>query len=520
MKYFASQTGLRRIFVLLCVGFFVVSSSFFVRYYVVKKPFGLSAACFTVYKKLGMLGWQTKKSLYYDGYLRDLLAVYRSPFFAEEEKFADSIKAGHIENQKVVFERFAQDQQKIAASTLYHLGLLKPANDQIYDVTDSNVLSRLKERYAGNAKQAQHMLAVLDCLILPQKEQLLKTHFDFKDVIVARDVQTRSLAEKQISGFERDRIMIMGIILDTVIKKDLVPRFYDYDYLDEIEIIAESVYTLYQEAGSIRGQRFLQALNLLTDNDHVSGQKLGQKIKHFLGLQHPYIPLRMATEPGLKNANPAVYDVLSGLKAEDNMQKFLDANTKYSGDQLKKQGKTDSRQLSLLRGYEKNHHVLLRTIIKLMQEGKLTKNDEVLIIGPRYVNEILFFREHLGLPKTIGLDLCANDYIVVGDMHAMPFENNRFKLVYVCNTLCYSYYVRKVADEISRVLKRTGYACIVDHGTYVEGASMIGRSDVMNADALVGLFYKQTFNVLAQDNGVPLASYKSKNQASCVLELC
>jgi len=520
MKQFVSSMGLlRRVFTIFCVGFVFVGLAIVLRYRVIKKPFGLSAPCFTFYKKLSALGWDTKKNLYYDSYLRDLVSVYRSPYFSEEEKFADAIKAGHDDNQKVVLELFDHDLKKIVASVLYQLGCVKFSSDQVYDVAVQDLQAHLQARYAGNQENVQCMYTVLDCLMATQKEQLLKTRFDFKNIIVTRDIGTRNIAEKQTDTFERDRIMVMGIILDTVIKKELTPRFYDYDYLDEIEVIAESVYTLYQEAGSSRGQRFLQALTLLTHTDQNNNQKLSQKIKSFLGEQHPYIPQRATSDPLLKKANPAVHDALAGIKAEDNMQGFLDANTKYSGEQLQKQGKFDSRQLSLLRGYEKNHHLMLRTIINLIKEGKLTKNDEVLIIGPRYVDEILFFRKHLGLPKTIGLDLCANDHVVVGDMHKMPFENGRFKLIYVCNTLCYSYHARKAVDEIARVLQRPGYACIIDHGTYIEGASLIGRSDVMNANALVGMFYKNRYNLLAKDNGTPLVRYASLNQSSCALEL-
>jgi len=532
MKQFASTMGLlRRGFTVLCIGFAFTGLAIFLRYRVIKKPFGLSAPCFTFYKKLTSFGWDTKKNLYYDGYLRDLVAVYKSSYFVEEEKFTDALKAVHEDNQKVVLERFDHDLKKVVGSVLYHLGSVQAGSDQTYIITVQNLQAHLQTRYSGNQEKAQHMYAVLDYLMGTEKEQLLKTGFDIKDIIVTRDIGTRALAEQKTDTFERDRMMLMGIILDTVIKKELTPRFYDYDYLDEIEIITESVYTLYQEAGSPRGQRFLQALALLTqvtqvtqetpdkNNSQNNNQKLSQRIKSFLGQQHPYIPKRASSDPLLKKANPAVHDALAGIKAEDNMQGFLDANTKYSGEQLQKQGKTDSRQLSLLRGYEKNHHVMLRTIIGLIRDGKLTKNDEVLIIGPRYVDEIIFFRKYLGLPKTIGLDLCANDHVVVGDMHKMPFENGRFKLIYVCNTLCYSYHARKAVDEIARVLQRPGYACIIDHGTYKEGASLIGRSDVMNADALVGMFYKNRYNVLAKDHGTPLVRYASLNQASCALEL-
>jgi SAM-dependent methyltransferase len=137
------------------------------------------------------------------------------------------------------------------------------------------------------------------------------------------------------------------------------------------------------------------------------------------------------------------------------------------------------------------------------------------------VNELHFFRKHLGLNKTIGLDLFASDEgrIIAGDMHAMPFESGRFKLVYVCNTLTYAYNARNVIREICRVTETPGYAMVIDSGTRIRGPDPLGRSDLMSADALVRCFHMRPYSVIVKDRGRSLAPDWYREQPCVLLEL-
>ena len=62
----------------------------------------------------------------------------------------------------------------------------------------------------------------------------------------------------------------------------------------------------------------------------------------------------------------------------------------------------------------------------------LNKDSHILAVGPRYDNEILFFRNTLGFKNTIGLDLFTNDsnLTVKGDMNNIPFDDNSFDCYY------------------------------------------------------------------------------------------
>src|SRR5439155_2996284 len=121
----------------------------------------------------------------------------------------------------------------------------------------------------------------------------------------------------------------------------------------------------------------------------------------------------------LREVVPDLYDELVALRGRDNPTRFLDIGREYSYRQRQGQGNWGHR-LSFLVGYERDHQLMLRKLIDLTMDGGIGPRDEVLAIGPRYRDEIHFFRHHLGLPKTIGLDLfdAPKDSIEAGDMHA------------------------------------------------------------------------------------------------------
>jgi hypothetical protein len=201
---------------------------------------------------------------------------------------------------------------------------------------------------------------------------------------------------------------------------------------------------------------------------------------------------------------PDLHDELIQLRGRQNPSRFLEIGREYSQRQRRDVG-TWGQRLSFLCGYEREHHRMLRTLVDLIGDGSLGPQDEVLVIGPRHRDEMHFFRNHLGLVKTIGLDLfdSKEDGIQAGDMHAMPFAAQRFKLIYVCATLTYSYDIRKCVSEMLRVLKRPGYVMISDSAGRKNGVDALGRTDWRSADAVVGSFYQAKLSVLFRDEGRP-----------------
>jgi SAM-dependent methyltransferase len=266
----------------------------------------------------------------------------------------------------------------------------------------------------------------------------------------------------------------------------------------------------------------LDALCILVEpQGGLQWKDLPGALRRVLGKGHDYVPKRGDVSRHVWDVIPDMADEFVTLKAENDVERFLEINREYSRRQAVKQGLWDNRELSLLRGYERDHHLLLRTLVQLIADGELTREDEVLLIGPRHVDEVVFFRRRLGLPRTIGLDLFAygRNEILAGDMHRMPFESNRFKLVYCAGTLSYSYNARRVIEEIARVARRPAFVFIVDAAGRKAGPDALGRSDVTGIDTLIGMFYRHAFQVLARDPGRSLAPDSYDNEPCLALRL-
>lgn len=311
-------------------------------------------------------------------------------------------------------------------------------------------------------------------------------------------------------------------ILERVVDIDGSPRFFEFDQIDDIDELLESRYSTGDAASVERGRRLLRALRALMRCEAPEEYgTLPARLKAELGDFSRYVPRRGEAHAHVRSVIPDLYAEFCSLRGTANPERFLQINREYSARQHDSVGDWDSRDLSLLREYERDHHALLRSTIKLMRDGKISSRDEALILGPRHVNEMDFFRRHLRLPRTVGLDLFASDggRILAGDMHRMPFESGRFKLVYVCNTLTYAYNARTVIREICRVASSPGYAMIVDSGTRISGPDPLGRSDLMSADALVRCFHPRPYRVIVRDRGKSLAPDWYSEQPCVLLEL-
>lgn len=309
-------------------------------------------------------------------------------------------------------------------------------------------------------------------------------------------------------------------VLDRVITRGAVPpRLYDYDYIDDIVGIIEGRYC--SDEGSCTGGHSPTVATLCTTAGVADRNQLPQALHALLGTNHGYVPTRGDVHAHVRGVLPDLADEFVSLKAETNPARFLEINREYSRRQAVAQGLFDNRELALLRGYERNHQLMLRTIVGLIDRGEVSARDEVLLVGPRYIDEIVFFRKFLGLPRTVGLDLFSygKDEILGGDMHDMPFENERFRLVFCAGTLSYAYNARRVINEMVRVLRHPGYIVLIDAGGRVRGPDALGRSDVMGIETLLGMFYEHPYQVLAKDAGRSLAPADYVNEPCLALRL-
>ena len=117
---------------------------------------------------------------------------------------------------------------------------------------------------------------------------------------------------------------------------------------------------------------------------------------------------------------------------------------------------------------------------------KIDPESPSLSIGPRWITEIRFFREVIGLTKHIGIDLHSHDesMIRVGDMHEMPFEDNTFGFLFMKNTVDKSYDIRMLVSELLRVVMPGGVIAI-DGGCYFGNATVLHRTSIQRAENLL-----------------------------------
>jgi len=121
--------------------------------------------------------------------------------------------------------------------------------------------------------------------------------------------------------------------------------------------------------------------------------------------------------------------------------------------------------------------------------GNLDTTKPTLSVGPRWITEIEFFRKILGLRQHIGLDLFSDDpeLVKVGDMHQMPFPDRHFQLIFIKNTVDKSYNVRKLVNELLRVVQIGGIICVDQICGYGD-CTPLTRTDIQKSDNLLRLF--------------------------------
>lgn len=134
----------------------------------------------------------------------------------------------------------------------------------------------------------------------------------------------------------------------------------------------------------------------------------------------------------------------------------------------------------------------------LVLDGALTEQEPALTIGPRWVGEIHYFREELGLRHTIGLDLFSNHsaLVTVGDMHRMPFGDDTFGLIYQRNTFDKSSDIRTALRECVRTLRAGGVLISDDCYAYTDGVSELARTSLKHNRQIIRVIRANVAEVL------------------------
>jgi SAM-dependent methyltransferase len=284
------------------------------------------------------------------------------------------------------------------------------------------------------------------------------------------------------------------ILRDLIDRERVIDRF-DASYLDDLGEILNELYGVTEE--NVRDHDLwprLSSLWELSDRplDEFSLRELPRVLIDDVGVE----PERHSP----KRADRQVQRRFSYVKTRSwrkAVGKRL-GNASSAGESEKAIVNAVQREFSMLSGgkYEYEFEDLARPetgdpwtplMIRLREQGIVSAEEPCLTIGPRWVGEIHYFRQVLGLKGTIGLDLFSrdDDLIKVGDMHHMPFEDNTFGLIYQRNTFDKSYDIRKALRECLRVLRDGGVLISDDCYDYTGGVSELSRTSIKRNDQLV-----------------------------------
>ena len=117
------------------------------------------------------------------------------------------------------------------------------------------------------------------------------------------------------------------------------------------------------------------------------------------------------------------------------------------------------------------HQRVLFPFFNLISDPSLKKNT-ILIIGPRYENEI-FIAKAMGFKNVYALDNYSYSPLVdIGDMHNMKYEDNFFDAIICGWTLPYSKNPIQACKEMKRVLKNNGSLCICVSKIYSDSTKL------------------------------------------------
>lgn len=445
---------------------------------------------------------RNKKISQKNRHLKNLVDYYASPWGKRRGTFRDYEKQISLRDVNAIRKRFQRDIRLIAGTILATL--------------ESPVITDLPPE--SPVYQVLSWL-LCDCAVSTE-DTLNQAVQEFQVALPDAKVE---LAPGSLSA----KALAM-LILDTIIEPETIPAFYEIDYIEDIVPIIKSRYLGADGlTNPEQSRRIIRSLSVCTDlvleDDPMLEAQLPEALKTLLGeAASQYLPHRYERQDvvaGYVGETMAAEYVK--LRCKDNPKRYLEINTHlFEVVNSRATDKYEERDISLIYGYENNHHLTLRTLVGLIAEGKITPDDRVLVLGPRYEDEIYFFREVLGLPNTIGLDLRnEKDVLVEGDMHEMPFPDNTFKLVFGASVLEYAYDLRQVIDEIARVTERPGYVSIIHRTNRTTSPSSTQRSDIGSIEAATGMYYKIPHTVLSQDPGITLNPAAIGNFPTYVIQL-
>ena len=155
-------------------------------------------------------------------------------------------------------------------------------------------------------------------------------------------------------------------------------------------------------------------------------------------------------------------DIRSYLSSVTTNKKISNGEVKTIGSQSAITGTIEHNYNGLknLSGFDRGS-MLVNSFMSIYQEI-LPEEARFLSIGPRNECELYSIVSYGINPEQIyGLDLISSDpFVISGDMHQMPFEDNYFETIFVGWVLAYSNDLEKACAEIVRVARNDAYIII------------------------------------------------------------
>jgi SAM-dependent methyltransferase len=291
---------------------------------------------------------------------------------------------------------------------------------------------------------------------------------------------------------------VLGRLID---RDQLIDRF-DANYLDDLPEILREVHGISDENAA--GNADVQELWKLSGREPGPLAELADALVQGAGVDPNRWAPRQNTPEDQKRFK---YTKVSNWRKAAGVR--LDRGSKSSADAVEVVNELQSGYSHNVQGgkHEVAFDALERPetgdpwsdfIRKLREDGVISADEQHLTIGPRWVGEIHYFRQGLGLPKTIGLDLFTHDdeLVKVGDMHEMPFEDNTFGLVYQRNTFDKSYDIRSALRECLRVLRDGGVLISDDCYDYTHGVSEMARTNIRHNNQIARVLGPNVAEVL------------------------
>ena len=151
-----------------------------------------------------------------------------------------------------------------------------------------------------------------------------------------------------------------------------------------------------------------------------------------------------------------------------------------------KEKTTDPRRRKLWLGKEWKMKIdIFKNVFEYYKNNKILKeNMKCLCFGARTGQEVVALSE-IGM-NALGIDIVPHEpYVIKGDIHDAPFEDNSFDFVFT-NIIDHSINPGKFMNEIERVLKSGGHALVqlqlnCKSDEYAE-------NDVHNSKSVINLF--------------------------------